>query len=227
MFLTERSLNFVNGQRIMDIKEKPTKGEETQQRILDAAADLFVENGYAATTTRQITDELGMTRGILYNYYSSKEEIFEAVIKEMHPWLQIIPVVEIATGNSVDEFVENAATLLVQRWDEHPGYTRLHFIELVEFKGQHLSEIFQTVFSQMVDILKEKIQQNAGLTGVPVAALSRSLLGLFFGYLMSDRFSGINLNGNVSQGSFDYFADIYLRGVISEVNASMHDKSKQ
>ena len=209
----------------MDKKEKPTKGEETQQRILEAAAELFIENGYAATTTRQITDELGMTRGILYNYYASKEEIFEAVIKEMHPWLQIIPVVEIAEGNNVDEFVENSANLLVQRWDEHPGYTRLHFIELVEFKGQHLSEIFQTVFSQMVEILKEKVKQNSGLTGVPVAALSRSLLGLFFGYLMSDRFSGINIDGSLQQGSFDYFADIYLKGVISEVNATMKDKT--
>lgn len=211
----------------MGKNKKITKGEETQQNILESAARLFIENGYAATTTRQITDELGMTRGILYNYYRSKEEIFEAVIEKMHPWLQIIPVVEEAEGNTINEFVHHAATLLVQRWDQNPGYTRLHFIELVEFKGQHLSTLFQEVFTGMVEILKEKVKKNQSLAGIPVAALSRSLLGLFFGYLMGDRFSGIPLDEDLPMGSFDYFADIYLRGVISEVNASMQENKKK
>jgi len=205
---------------------KLSKGEETKRKILDSAVKLFIENGYAATTTRQITDGLGMTRGIIYNYFHSKEEIFRAVIEKWHPWLQIIPVVQEAEGKTIEEFVHNAANLLVQRWDQYSEYTRLHFIELIEFRGQHLSYLFQLVFNQMITTIKEKTKKNQSLKGISTAVLSRSLLGLFFGYLMGDRFSSLPLDENQSHYTFDYFADIYLKGVISEVSTKINEENK-
>ena len=207
-------------------EKKANKGEKTHELIIQKAAKLFLMHGFAATTTRQITDELGMTRGILYNYFKGKEEIFEAVINQYHPWLQIIPALKETDGDSIKEFVYNAQKLLTALWNKHPEYTRLHFIELVEFGGEHLPGIFDQVFNKMVAILSEKLKGKKGFEHLSVSTISRSLLGLFFAYLMSDQFTGIPMpnrptlgqTGGMGEYGFDYFADIYLQGLLTNVS---------
>ncbi|MBF4996033.1 TetR/AcrR family transcriptional regulator [Nocardia sp. BSTN01] len=47
--------------------------------LLDAAADVFIERGYAATTVAAITARAGVSRATLYVYFASKDEIFYAL----------------------------------------------------------------------------------------------------------------------------------------------------
>lgn len=203
----------------------PTKGNQTQNEIVAIAARLFLENGFAATTTRQITDELGKTRGILYNYFASKDEIFAAVVDEYHPWVQIIPVIKQANGNTISDFVNNAVRLLLIKWNENPEYTRLHFIELVEFKGEHLPALFNRIFNKMIKTLTVKFEGREEFGEISIAKISRSLLGLFFTYLMNEKFTGIPSSLTSTTESdyksksyeFDYFTDIYLQGLLTNL----------
>ncbi len=50
------------------------------QELLAAALALFVEKGYAATRTEQVAQRAGVSKGTLYLYYPSKEELLQAVI---------------------------------------------------------------------------------------------------------------------------------------------------
>jgi AcrR family transcriptional regulator len=50
------------------------------QELLDAALALFVEKGFAATRAEQVAQRAGVSKGTLYLYYPSKEELFKAVI---------------------------------------------------------------------------------------------------------------------------------------------------
>lgn len=56
--------------------------ERVRQRLLDAARTVVVREGPAGTTTRAILDEAGASAGTLYNYFSSKEALFEALIED-------------------------------------------------------------------------------------------------------------------------------------------------
>ena len=56
------------------------KARISSERVLDAAAKLFRDRGYAATTIRDIARESGMRPGSLYYHYSSKEKLLEAVL---------------------------------------------------------------------------------------------------------------------------------------------------
>ncbi|WP_227982168.1 TetR/AcrR family transcriptional regulator [Nocardia spumae] len=47
--------------------------------LLDAAAEIFIERGYAATTVAAITARAGVSRATLYVYFASKDEIFHAL----------------------------------------------------------------------------------------------------------------------------------------------------
>jgi AcrR family transcriptional regulator len=51
--------------------------DQQRERILQAAATLFAEQGYAATTMAQIVRALGVTKPFVYYYFRDKQEIFE------------------------------------------------------------------------------------------------------------------------------------------------------
>lgn len=56
------------------------RSAETRRRILDASLELFLENGYEKTTTRQITQKAGILNGSLYNLFRSKDDIFSELV---------------------------------------------------------------------------------------------------------------------------------------------------
>jgi AcrR family transcriptional regulator len=56
----------------------------TRERILDAALDLFVEQGYDGTSLRQIAEQLGVTKAALYYHFESKEDILMALHMRLH-----------------------------------------------------------------------------------------------------------------------------------------------
>ena len=49
--------------------------EQTVEKILDAAACLFAQKGYAHTTLQDVIDETGLSKGAVYHHFKSKEEI--------------------------------------------------------------------------------------------------------------------------------------------------------
>jgi len=50
--------------------------------LLAAALDLFVEKGYAATRVEEVAQRAGVSKGTLFLYFTSKEELFKAVVRE-------------------------------------------------------------------------------------------------------------------------------------------------
>lgn len=192
-----------------------TKGEKTKQRILEVSAYLFVTQGFHGTTTRQITDRLKMTPASLYTHFKGKDELFEAVLEAYHPWFQIPESVRLAEGDTIEEFVKDAAHRLLAAWDKRPEMVKLHLIELIEFNGQHLPQLFGSNFEKMTGVLRELVAERDDFSNLSIPTLSRALLGLFFAYLVGDRFIGTGLNLGLDQSAFDYFTDNYLFGVVS------------
>ncbi len=64
------------------------KGERTQNRIIETAKALFHLNGYTNTSMDNIGKKCGVTKGNLYYYFSSKEELGNAVVEDLvSEWL--------------------------------------------------------------------------------------------------------------------------------------------
>ena len=51
-----------------------------KKTILDVAMKMFAEKGYEATSTNHIIKEAGISKGLLYNYFESKEEILKTIV---------------------------------------------------------------------------------------------------------------------------------------------------
>ena len=67
-------------------EEGPAKrGRRKEARpgeLLDAALDLFVEKGFAATRAEEVAARAGVSKGTLFLYFPSKEDLFKAVVRE-------------------------------------------------------------------------------------------------------------------------------------------------
>jgi AcrR family transcriptional regulator len=188
--------------------------KNSRDLILQSAFDLFIEQGYHATTTRQVTERIHLAAGSLYNHFKGKEAIFQAVLQKYHPWLYIPQAVREAKGKSIDEFVYDSTRLVNTHWQKNPTSIKLHMIELVEFQGKHLADLFELVFSATRDAIREQQKNNPEIADIPTATLGRSLLGLFFATMMMPQFTGLQDTLKLADPEFGYFADAYLHGII-------------
>lgn len=63
----------------------PKRGRRKDARpgeLLDAALDLFVDKGYAATRVEEVAARAGVSKGTLFLYFPSKQELFKAVVRQ-------------------------------------------------------------------------------------------------------------------------------------------------
>jgi AcrR family transcriptional regulator len=199
-------------------EEVVSRGERTRQAIEEAAYSLFVENGFAGTSMRQIAERSGLALGGIYNHFSSKEEIFRATLVDQHPFWQMLPVLTSASGDNIEEFIQNAATTMIDELGRRPDFVKLMFIEIVEFDGKDFPALFQAFWPKIMPLVT-KFQGPAGsLRPVPFPILMRAFIGMFFSYYMTEFMLGDMMPAEMQEKSLDYFVDIFLHGILSEEN---------
>ncbi len=104
------------------VRSKTPKGEQTRERILDAALDLFRTQGYAETTMRQIADAADVAVGNAYYYFASKDQLILAFYERNHvEHLRLL-------GDALDttkDFQERLRVVLRTKVDSAMPYRRL------------------------------------------------------------------------------------------------------
>ena len=195
----------------------PTKKERARQVIEQAAYELFMEQGFSATSMRQIAERAGLALGGIYNHYAGKEEIFRAIILDRHPFIRILPLVLNARGETPEEFIRNAAEALVDGLGRSPEFMKLMFIEIVEFDSKHISLIVREIAPQLLPVFERLVKHHKSMSSIHPAVLLRSFLGMFFSFYVTDMLMLGSVLSKVMPGnSFDMFVDIYLHGVLKE-----------
>lgn len=199
------------------VKENIKKGDLTRLAIEEAAFELFMDQGYHATSMRQIAEKARLALGGIYNHFSNKEEIFEAILMDKHPYKQVVPIVLAAEGDTAEEFIRNAARALVTELGSRPELLKLIFIELVEFNGKHVSSLLNEIVPKVLPMFTKMIRVRKNLRKIPPPVMVRSFLGMFFSFYITELFIKDSVLAMLMpKNSFDIFVDIYLHGVIKE-----------
>lgn len=75
-------------------KQMIEQEQTTEEKILEAASEVFTEKGFAGTRTRDIAEKAGINLALLNYYFRSKEKLFEQVMKVKMVLLfgQIVPI---------------------------------------------------------------------------------------------------------------------------------------
>lgn len=63
----------------------PKSVEDRREQIIDAAMQIFAEKGFARATNRDIAEKAGITTGLIYYYFKSKEDLLKAALEERSP----------------------------------------------------------------------------------------------------------------------------------------------
>jgi TetR/AcrR family transcriptional regulator len=77
------SVSRLIARRDPDVQAKRERRKQARPgELLDAALELFVEKGFAATRAEEVAARAGVSKGTLFLYFPSKEELFKAVVRE-------------------------------------------------------------------------------------------------------------------------------------------------
>jgi TetR/AcrR family transcriptional regulator len=101
--------------------KRERRKEARPGELLDAALDLFVEKGFAATRSEEVAARAGVSKGTLFLYFPSKDELFKAVVREnisgrFAEWMQEFEDFEGSTAEMV--------RYCMRVWWERIGATR-------------------------------------------------------------------------------------------------------
>lgn len=68
----------------MPVEPRTEKGSKSRLRTLRAARKVFARNGYVATRMTDVAEEAGVSLGALYRYFADREDLFAAVVGDLH-----------------------------------------------------------------------------------------------------------------------------------------------
>ena len=195
-------------------EESLTKGERTRQAIIESAYTLFLEQGYAATSMRQIAEAAGLALGGIYHHFTSKEAIFSELIIDRHPYQQILPIMLKTPADDIETFVRTAARAMVAELGRRPDFIKLMLIEMVEFNGRNMPDMLNLVLPQVLPLIG-KFNKNQ-LRSIPPFIFFRAFLGLFFSYYMTELLLAKTPAAMLSTNALDHFVEIFLHGVLAD-----------
>jgi len=99
------------------------EGRNTRERILDAAVELFAAQGFAGTSLRQITQEVGIKESAIYAHFASKEALYKAIFEQFGPPVAIIDELSSSDLTTISQLqpervVREIAQRVIARWNE-------------------------------------------------------------------------------------------------------------
>jgi AcrR family transcriptional regulator len=198
-------------------KEKLKKGEATRLTVEDAALELFMEQGYHATSMRQIADKAGLALGGIYNHFKGKDEIFEALIVDKHPYKKILPLIQEAEGETLDEFLGNATRIVIKEITSQQYYVKLMLIEISEFNGVHGAVLLKELVPNVLPVFEKLVKTRKELRVTNPVILLRSFIGMVLSYMITDIvISNSILSKLMPSNTLDAYVDIYMHGVLKE-----------
>jgi AcrR family transcriptional regulator len=92
------------------VKDKRVvQGDATRSALIQAARELFGEQGYVDTSIDEVANKAGVTKGALYHHFKGKEDLFRAVFEQVHRDVSDRAVTEFLGPDSLESLLRGCA----------------------------------------------------------------------------------------------------------------------
>jgi AcrR family transcriptional regulator len=155
-----------------------------EQRILDAARELFMTNGYRGTDMGDIATSMGLARNSLYRYYSSKDHILLAVVqRDMEPFFEQLAEFEQSIADPIERI--DAWIGMQIELAAGPCHAMTHMLGDIPPNARELRKEISALHEPPTRVLKNALEQvlegsgrDAQLIAVMISSMVQSAAGI-------------------------------------------------
>ena len=178
------TLNIDPAQELMKRMPKvvPEYREEAKSKILEAAFQEFSEKGFHQTTMEDVAKRVGVSKGALYLYFNSKEELFKGIYEKAPQALGDI----MRSSFKGNDFVESSSQIfdrMMQQYASNPSLSFEIFAEAT--RNPDLKKVLRANYDRyinvMVSFLKEQKAEVRSTKDLDLHALAQALISLWNG----------------------------------------------
>lgn len=144
--------------------KREEKKQQTKRRIMDSALNEFSKQGYGASSVNAICADQNISKGIIYHYFNTKDDLYLACVEEC--FMRLTNYLKEMVQLKFDETHDRLTEYFIARsnfFRENPVYQRI-FCEAIVSPPAHLQaeiqkrkQIFDTLNTQILENLLEQI----------------------------------------------------------------------
>ena len=127
-----------------------------REQILEAADRLFGEEGFDATTTREIAELSQVNKALIHYHFKSKEALFEAVLDRYYERLNATLMAALAVGERASDPIVRTVEVYVDFLSQNRNFSRI--VQRESAGGRHIGRIrdhLEGMFKTGIDLLHE------------------------------------------------------------------------
>lgn len=150
--------------------------------IMDAALHVFAEEGYHSASISKVSKQAGVSKGLMYNYFESKQELLRTLLHEIMDKQFDYARELVADGVSDDTIIE-LINHTVQLLKEDPKHWKLYFLMAVQ------PDVFAIIMEDRKEAMAEYMQKYVTFFQKRYPDNAQAMM-----YYFSSAFSGIRMN---------------------------------
>jgi AcrR family transcriptional regulator len=204
-----------------------------KDRIEGAAKELFIRQGFHATSMRNIAARAGTSLGNLYNYYPTKEAILGSIISKYQSIVdeRLKAMFDEITDPLNPDDLRRFARLVKEMVNQHHDFWLLMYIDVLEFENRHFRKMFENLAHNLRRRFRksfEQLQRSGALhEGVDPAIGFTAAYMQFFNYFLVEKLFGGNRHFGITDDQvIQQLTDIYSRGLLRATGPRRPAKKK-
>lgn len=200
------------------MNRKEREKQFRKQEIINAALEIFSKKGYKATTLDEIAEKSEFGKGTIYNYFSSKEEIYtEIIISTINQHQLMISEIDNNT-ETLKEFIEELLASLIRfSYNNKESFLLLLFTEIHQSftASTEISKIMDNNKKRMTNYFVQKAEtaiKKKEIRDVDPERVIKLFRGIGFNYIYELLMSGNLKEANIEDEA-KFITDILFNGI--------------
>jgi AcrR family transcriptional regulator len=175
-----------------------TARSEKHEKIIRAAARMFAQKGFFNTSIAEIAAEAGVGKGTIYEYVSSKDDLFFSVFEWIseNSWAQARIGLSALSGTA-SEKIRTIGRSVIEQWNSMEEYYALMMEFWCATTSSQLRDRFKDVFDHMYKefralvsgLIIEGIERGEFRSDIDPEAMAAALVGTFDALVLQDWFN--------------------------------------
>lgn len=167
------------------------RGQARREQLLQAALELFAENGYEGTCTRHVAEHTGVTEAVLFKHFPTKQDLFEAVLERFGPGHLIrLPLEELSDLPLAEALARQVRAFLEASWEHRCLlHTLFHTARREPTAAAALKRQYDEVREAVRRLLMQRVERGEARPEMPEAAMQIIALSMRAFMMQSRRMS--------------------------------------